>query len=66
MEMLLKLDSNTEHGQPSAYLLDVAGYESMVERMKNNRQKQSGSDEKFTTGVSYKNNWGQMKIPKIP
>jgi prevent-host-death family protein len=24
----------TEHGQPSAYLLDVADYESMVERMK--------------------------------
>jgi len=24
----------TEHGQPSAYLLDVADYEMMVERMK--------------------------------
>jgi PHD/YefM family antitoxin component YafN of YafNO toxin-antitoxin module len=24
----------TEHGQPSAYLLDVADYELMVERMK--------------------------------
>lgn len=43
MEMLLKLDSNTEHGQPSAYLLDVAGYESMVERMKNNRGQMKNS-----------------------